>query len=63
MFVGNNAISAGLSSLGKENGIVTSRKQYESFKGEKYYGTYGFGLSAPAILVLRDLDLIRHVLG
>ena len=60
--VGNNPISVSLG-LGTEHSITLSRKQYDEFKGEKYYGTYGFGSSAVPILILRDLDLIRSVLG
>ncbi len=60
--VGNNPLSASLG-LGKENSIPLSRRQYNEFAGEKYYGTYGFGLSATPILMVRDLDLIRHVVG
>ncbi len=38
------------------------RRQYEENAGEKYYGVYG-PIGAAPILVLRDLDLIEHVLG
>ena len=60
--VGNNPISAAFG-LGKEHAITISKRQYDEFKGEKFYGTYGFGPSAFPIIVLRDPDLIRQVMG
>ncbi len=59
---GNNPLSAALC-LGQLNSIPLSKLQYDEFKGEKFYGTYGFGPSAFPIVILRDLDLIRQIIG
>jgi hypothetical protein len=59
--VGNNPITE--SFLGQTNAVELQGNQYKEFKGEKYYGTYGPGFSPQPILILNDLDLIRHVVG
>ena len=35
---------------------------YSMFKKTKYFGVYGFP-SSPPILVVKDLDLLNHILG
>ena len=37
-------------------------KQYQEFKGEKYFGTY-WPISATPILTIRDLNLVQRVLS
>ncbi len=59
--LGNNVLMQ--SFFGLYPTFDTSVKQYNEFAAEKYYGTYGIGLSPPPILVVKDLDLIRHIFG
>ena len=37
-------------------------KQYQEFKGERYFGTY-WPISGQPILTLRDMDLVQHMMG
>ncbi len=60
--VGNNPLGVAFS-LGKENSHVISKRQYREFEGEKFYGTYGVGPSAPPVLIVKDLDLIRSIVS
>ena len=47
---------------GKTSVYEGSVNLYNSFKGDKYFGVYGFP-SSPPILAVSDLDLLNHILG
>ena len=48
--------------LGKTSVYEGSLDLYNKFKGNKYFGVYGFP-SSPPILVVKDLHLLNHILG
>ncbi len=58
---GNNPAVCTEVMFARENMGTAYKRLYDQFEGEKYFGTYG-GIGTPPILVLRDLELIRHVL-
>jgi cytochrome P450 family 6 len=60
--LGNNTLMCAKSLLGFVNLTNVGQKQYDAFKGEKYFGTYGMGVPPPPILVIRDLDLASGIL-
>ena len=47
---------------GKANSNSVYEDLYNQFKGERFFGTYGT-IGTPPILLIRDLDLIKDVLG
>ncbi len=46
----------------KISGHDAVSKQYMEFEGHRFYGVYS-AMKANPILVLRDLDLVQHVMG
>ena len=59
---GNNPMTCWEALAGKTNGNSVYEELYNQFKGERFFGTYGT-IGTPPILLIRDLDLIKDVLG
>ena len=59
---GNNPMTCWEALAGKTNGNSVYEDLYNQFKGERFFGTYGT-IGTPPILLIRDLDLIKDVLG
>ena len=59
---GNNPMTRLDSFSGEANQNSKYEDLYNEFKGERFFGTYGT-IGNPPILMIRDLDLIKDVLG
>ena len=59
---GNNPMTCWEALAGKTNVNSVYEELYNQFKGERFFGTYGT-IGTPPILLIRDLDLIKDVLG
>ena len=59
---GNNPMTCWEALAGKSNLNSVYEDLYNQFKGERFFGTYGT-IGTPPMLLIRDLDLIKDVLG
>ena len=59
---GDHPMSNAAVVLGKTSVYDGTVDLYSMFKKTKYFGVYGFP-SSPPILVVKDLDLLNHILG